>query len=480
MRRLALLAVVALLVATGCQKPAPPASDHANVILVSIDSLRADHVSSYGYAKPTTPALDAFAASGVRFANSYATSPWTLPSHASMFTGLYPDAHLAYRNDSRLSDAVDTAAELFARAGFDTHAIVCAPFLRTVYNLHQGFGGFDEDIARTKRTDVRRIRTSEKVTDKAVAYLKKRRADGQPFFLFVHYWDPHYDYNPPKKYVQMFDPDYQGKIDGADISHREDLVPGMDQRDLAHIRALYDGEIRYTDDHLAKLLAYLDESGLAPRTAVIVTSDHGEEFLEHGSTGHTFTCFEELIRVPLAMRIPGLTPRAPVIETTVENVDLLPTMLSAAGLPPVKHAINGHDLVPLIRDGREPERDRFYCETRMGRRWGWGTPNGNWRSLLFADGRKVHTYKRPRDKKPEVNVYDIRSDPGEMLDLAAGEAGQEGVMPLHRALSDAHLANGKLARRLDLKYETWRRRSKKKTAEDKQLEDQLKGLGYVQ
>jgi arylsulfatase A-like enzyme len=473
---LLLLVAVALSLAA-CKAPTPATRQSLNVILISIDSLRADHVGAYGYGKPTTPAFDAFAASGVLFENSYATSPWTLPSHASMLTGLYPDAHFAYNNDSYLSDNLDLAGERFAAGGYDTHAIVCAPFLREVYNLDQGFRNYDDDIARTGRPDVREIKTSAKVTKKAINYLKRRVADPQPFFLLLHYWDVHYDYNPPDDYAAMFDPDYRGDIDGMHISKRKDIVAGMNPRDLQHLVALYDGEIRYTDDHLAKLLAYLEESGLAKDTAIIITSDHGEEFLEHGSTGHTFTCFEELVRVPLAMRVPGVTQPGARFAQRVENVDLFPTMLAMADLPAAGHKLHGFDLLALIRDGRAPEREAIFCETRMGRRWGWRTENGIWRSLLAADNTKVHVFREPK-KKTEVDLFDLAADPGELVDLADNEDMSAAVLAARRRLSQRHRADKALGRKLGARPQSWRK-TKRPKAEQDNLDDQLKGLGYM-
>ncbi|MDP8223614.1 MAG: sulfatase [Candidatus Lernaella stagnicola] len=471
--RLVLVALVLTVVA--CQKSPPVKQTGQNILLISIDSLRADHVGAYGYGPPTTPALDAFAQTGAVFTRSYANSPWTLPSHVSMLTGLYPDTHLAVRNDSYLSDRVTTAAEALASAGYDTHAVVCAPFLRSTYNLAQGFKTYDEEIAHTKRPNIRRIKTSETVTDKAVAYLKKRAGSPEPFFLFVHYWDVHYDYNPPKKYVEIFDPDYQGDLDGLNISKRDDLKRGMNERDRRHLLALYDGEIRLTDDHLRRLLAYLDETGMAANTAILITADHGEEFLEHGTVGHTFTCFEELIRVPLIARIPGVTRPGQRIDTPVENVDLFPTMLAVAGAS-VEKKTQGHNLLPVIRDGIELARDRIFCETRMGRRWGWRKPNGVWRSLLFDDGKKVHSFKES-GKKTEFNLYDIDADPGETDDLAAAENGGELLLPRRRELSQTHRAHTGLAERRNIKPDSWRYRRKTKNNED--LDEQLRGLGYV-
>ncbi|NLH50999.1 MAG: sulfatase-like hydrolase/transferase [Myxococcales bacterium] len=465
-----------LFLAAACRSAPPVRRPARSVILISIDSLRADHVGCYGYQKPTTPALDRFAAGAVRFANAYAVSSWTLPSHASMFTGLYEDAHLAFANNSRMDDDNVTLAEAFQAAGYETAAIVCAPFLRREYNIQQGFASYDQEIAETRRPTIRKVKTSRQVTDKALAILKERAASPRPFFLFVHYWDVHYDYNPPDEYTAMFDPDYRGAIDGLNISKRQDLQPGMDPRDLAHLIALYDGEIRYTDDHLAELLAFIDGSTLAADTAVVITADHGDEFLEHGSTGHTFTCYEELVRIPLLIRAPGLVVRTPVVDAPIENVDLYPTLLSLAGLPPVKRPIQGYDLRPLIEKGEAPPRQELYCETRMGRRYGWHGQKGIWRSLSRLDGKKIHEFRGHKTHTSEYELYDLKNDPRELTNLV--ELNAELLAKIKSELYRRHRASLELAG--DLNLQDARQKKGGDAGKDDALRDQLKGLGYVQ
>jgi arylsulfatase A-like enzyme len=461
---------LATVVTAACNKP-PRAAAGRNVLLIVIDSLRADHVGCYGYSKPTTPAYDAFAAGAVRFANSYATSSWTLPSQVSIFTGLYEDVHRVNKPRCSMDPDNVTVAEVLRQARFDTHAIVCAPFLRASYRINQGFVEYDDEIARTKRAEVRRIKTSREVTDRALSYLKKREKIGGSFFLFVHYWDVHYDYNPPRQYAEMFDPDYRGHITADDYSHRRDIAPGMNPRDLQHIIALYDGEIRYTDDHLRELLAWLDASPLAKNTAVIITSDHGDEFLEHGSTGHTFTCYEELIRVPLVIRAPWLKPRARVIPTMVENVDLFPTMLTLAGVRRPPGRINGYDLVPLIEAGKEPTRSYFFCETRMGRRFGWHGAKGVWSSLRDRSGWKVHLFKN--NEEQDVDLFLMSEDPEEKANL--NESRPDDRDRMLTSLDLVRVLHNRIAleRRLDFMRPT-------DDLFDQEIQVQLDGLGYLQ
>jgi len=470
------LSVGALLLGlSACERKAVDTSAMRNVVLISIDSLRADHCGCYGYDKPTTPALDAFAAEAVRFANTYAISPWTLPSHASMFTGLYPDTHLANRPRSKLHENNVTLAELLGKSDYFSHGIVCAPFLRSYFQLNQGFNTYDDRISRTHRPEVRQIKTSRDVTDRALEFLAEQQRQRRPFFLFVHYWDPHYDYNPPERYANMFDPDYTGDIDGLRISHRDDIVPGFNPRDLQHIVALYDGEIRYTDDHLAELLAELNKPPFAQNTAVIITADHGEEFLEHGSTGHTFTCFEELIRVPLLVRAPWMETEAKVIDTLVEIVDLFPTILTLAGQPAAEHDIHGYDLLPLIERGQAPPREVFFCETQQGRRYGWEGMRGDWFSLRDLAGMKVHYFRRGRINA--TDLFNLAADPYEKTNLRKSQKELSEQMALQ--LRRLHRDHSRQARQMDIRTERTKKRKKRKTREEKDLEEQLKGLGYV-
>ena len=369
-------ALAASAVARSARATTPAA--RPNVLLISIDTLRADHLSCLGYARRTTSNLDRLAEDGIAFSNATAASPWTVPSHMSMFTGLYPSFHGLLSTKMCMADGITTLAEVLKANGYATAAYVTGPMLNAKFGYGKGFELYDDfsvtfqhkfdifDEGVPEHTGINDLVTSPIVTQLVARWLERqaeerwsvlggrcsgeeRRAEGRerkgggrrdegrgeekkvlgggssvvgrtedrgegrqvvgggrrkPFFLFVHYWDCHYDYIPPKPYDTMFDPDYQGIIDGKDIAWRTDIAPGMDRADLNHILALYDGEIRLTDEHVGRILKKLKDAGLYDDTLIIVTSDHGEEFLEHGSVKHGHTLFQELVHVPLILK-PG-------------------------------------------------------------------------------------------------------------------------------------------------------------------------------
>ena len=379
------------------------------MILITIDSLRADHLGCYGYGPPTSPALDAFAREGVLFRHAYAASPWTLPSHASLFTGLYEDTHGIGEENVALKKSAPTLAARLAGAGYRTGAVVCAPLLRRVFGLDAGFEDYDTELIAKTFVQARLVKVGPSVTKKALDWLD--HGDGRPFFLFLHYWDVHYDYNPPKEYADLFDPGYEGKIDGIDIYNRTDIVPGMDPRDLAHLKALYDGEIRYTDDALGALLEGLKKRGLDKTTMVWITADHGGK-------GHTTTCYEELVRVPLLAQIPWIEPARSVMDAPASLVDLFPTILDLLEVPAGKTDLQGRSLAPLIKSGREPAPRYLMAQTRRGRIDGEGKGGTSflWTSFLGPDRLKLHQLWRGPGKT-EYLLFDIKSDPEERHDL---------------------------------------------------------------
>jgi arylsulfatase A-like enzyme len=453
----------AALWAAGCSRPPARAADQRNALLISIDSLRDDHVGCYGYDKPTTPTLDAFARQNVRFAHAYAAAPWTLPSHASMFTGLYPTTHGVERSSRRLNEGAPTLARMLQAAGWQTGAIVCAPLLRAVYGLNQGFGTYDESLVGDSHKKARTAKVGPAVTDKALDWLD--RADGRPFLLFLHYWDVHYDYTPPRRYEKMFDPDYRGKLDGADIRHRTDIAPGMNPRDLQHLLALYDAEIRYTDDAIADLLAGLTARGLDRNTMVWITADHGEEFLDHGGTMHGFTVYEDQLRVPLLARIPWLAATAKEIQEHVSLVDLLPTFLDLLNVPAGDRTLHGLSLRPLLTGG-EWERDHILAETAIGR-FGGSPAKARWSAMIDQAGGKLHRV-RLNPKESRLMLFDLPTDPGEQRDQAETEVERRDA--LRRRLAHAQTAQRQLRATLD---------ASAAAKIDPQMAETLKGLGYI-
>ncbi len=353
-----------------------------NVILVSIDTLRADHVGSYGYHRNTTPNLDRLAREGVRFQNVVSTTSWTIPAHAGMFTSQYDLVHGLLSHTDRLDDKRITMAESMKKAGYTTAGFYSSITLDPVFGLGQGFDDYiccysystyvdpfrkkdakenfsrlrsriqqavpDKDINLQELSwrDVTNPVVHRKVTDWLDKHHKER------FFLFVHYWDPHYDFVPPPPYDTMFDPGYKGDINGRGFISNPAIEPGMDRDDLEHVIALYDGEIRCTDHYVGKLVDKLKSLGILDDSLLIVTSDHGEEFFDHGSKGHRNNLFDETVMVPLIMRYPGHVPAGKVIKKEARIIDVFPTAAALMDVPGSPEAM-GENLVPYIK-GQAP------------------------------------------------------------------------------------------------------------------------------
>jgi arylsulfatase A-like enzyme len=404
----------------GCREE--PAA-RPNLVLVSIDSLRYDHLHAYGYPRETSPTIDRLAREGVRFESAVSTTSWTLPAHAALFTGLYDSTHGLVDNGQRLAPGLATLAERLAQAGYHTAGFFGGPYLHPTFGLGDGFEVWqscmtavpgdlsdaalrDESRAPKGRShgDVTGPRTLEAVT----RWAGERPSD-RPFFLFLHLWDVHYDFIPPPPYDRLFDPDYRGTISGVDFMGNPAVGPAMDPRDRDHLIALYDGEIRFTDAILGEILAALRERGLLENALVAVTADHGEEFFEHGGKGHQKTLFDEVVRVPLILHWPGRLSAGRVVRDQVRAVDLAPSLLAAAGVP-AQPAMQGRDILPLAEGGSLPPRAALL--------------------ELYADGRdqralrtlelKAYAPGRLRDRVLPDFAYDLVQDPRERAALRRG------------------------------------------------------------
>ena len=356
------------------------------VVLVSIDTLRRDHVGAYGYARATTPRLDALAREGLVGEDAVSTSSWTLPAHLSLLTSLDPGAHGGVDMEHGFNGRVPTLAEALRQAGFATHAVTSHLYVSGVYGLDRGFDHLDFHQDR-KATDV---------ADRAVDLLD--RHGDRPFFLFLHFYDPHWHYDPPASTRATFERPYRGNVTGLwqDFSKREHVSPA----DVEHLLDLYDGEIRYVDDELGRVLDHMKARGLDRSTLVVVTSDHGEEFQEHGSWEHQKTLYEEVVRIPLVLGGPGVPARRETAQVSL--LDVAPTVLAWAGLPAWPQAA-GQSLLG------SPGAREAYGETDH-------TTDGTHKLFLRgAQGRwkGIVSLSRADRTVRAAEWYDLASDPAE-------------------------------------------------------------------
>ncbi|MFN2427707.1 MAG: sulfatase, partial [Candidatus Binatia bacterium] len=376
-----------------------------NVVLISIDSLRADHLGAYGYERDTSPTMDSLARDGVLFRHSISTTSWTLPAHMSLLTGRSLLGHGVVSDDRSLPASVPTVAEGFQNGGYETHAIVSAPYVHSRYGFARGFDDYDDrTIYFETNEDSYRSVTAPRVLDATDSYLARTR--DAPFFLFLHFWDVHYDYAPGPPYDSMFDPDYAGKVDGNNFYFDPAIRAGMDRRDLEHLVALYDGEIRLVDDHIARLRATLERLGIAERTIIAIVSDHGDEFFEHGNKGHHRTLYEEVLHTPFVLHVPGRRPSTGQVTAEASLLDVGPTLLSLAGLERPAGS-EGRDFSGLYTGAPLPNPGPVVAEL-------YRTGTRNVQVAQIDRRRKViHHFQRR-----SLEVFDLASDPGEQRTLA--------------------------------------------------------------
>ncbi len=363
-----------LAAAFGCGGPRP-----GRVLLVTIDTLRADRVGAYGGPPGATPNLDRLAARGVRFETALSPTPTTLPSHTSLLTGLDPPRHGVHDNGVfRLDNGVPTLAERYGEAGFETAAFVAAAVLDRQYGLARGFDTYRDamSVERAAGRGGYAERRADAVVDEVLAWLEEAPAR---FFAWVHFYDPHHRYRPPP-------------ASGARFPHDA-----------------YQGEIHFADAQLGRLLAELDRRFPAGDTLVVVTSDHGESLGEHGELQHTYTVYDATQRVPLVMAGPGVPPGV-VVRSLAGLVDVAPTLLARSGLPPFPDS-DGRDLAPAWHAPERSDTERaLYQESLAGRlHYGWSPVLG----LRTASHRFLRT--------PHPELYDVTSDPRELVDRAARE-----------------------------------------------------------
>jgi len=360
---------IVLAVTTACHREPP------NVLIVTFDTTRWDHVGYATGREALTPMVDALASRGTWFSTCVTPQPLTLPSHTSIFTGLYPFHHGVRNNGTYIVPDRDvTLAELFHEKGYATHAVISAFVLDSRFGLDQGFDTYDDDLSggpKQKMFMFKEVK-AEQTAARAVRWLQSERDRERPFFLWVHFFDPHADYEPPAEWAAKF--------------------PGDP----------YQGEISYADNSFGFILKELDDQQILENTVVVFTSDHGDGLGEHGESTHSLFIYESTTRVPLLMTGPGV-PAGRRVDQLVRTVDIAPTVLDLAGLE-VPAGLDGASLVP-VWNGREDQRTA-YLETFVTRlNFGWSELRG-----MRGVGSKVILAPRPE-------AYDLAADPEETRNL---------------------------------------------------------------
>jgi arylsulfatase A-like enzyme/thioredoxin-like negative regulator of GroEL len=360
----------------GHPKAAPMPSGPPSIVLVSIDTLRADHVGAYGAKTAATPNLDQLAADGVVFLDALTPVPVTLPAHASMLTGLLPHRHGVRDNGLyRLPADVPVLAQALADGGYDTAAVVAAAVLDRQFGLDRGFRTYDDAVSGAAGLAIAE-RPAAAVTDAALAAAGRLKP---PFFLFVHYYDPHAAYRPPAPFAERF------------------------------AAQPYDGEVAYADAEVGRLRRELLARGLPKESVFAVTSDHGEGLGDHGEATHGPFLYQSTLHVPLLVVAPGRWPGRRRASGLVSSIDITPTLLALAGLsaPP---NLDGRDLAALVRrDATSPRTLPLETEFALNA-YGWAPLVGLTDGALKWIGA------------PEEELYDLRSDPGEGRNLAAARS----------------------------------------------------------
>lgn len=475
-----LLALLSLAV-VACS-PAPPPR---GVAIVVVDTLRADHLGAYGYARPTSSHIDAFAADAVRFADATSPAPWTLPALASLMTSLYPSVHGAhspsdlkdmtwyfqpreFRAFSQLHESRLTLAEILRDAGFATWGAVQGSYATRAFGMSQGFETYRENATPGIRFDL----------EDAFAWLDAEKPDR--FLVYLHVMEVHAPYTPPEirrgahrkldptrmpyyeeavaeerlRLLQWdFDPGYRGAADGSRASLQSLSRPGarVTAGDVGHLVTLYDRGIAYVDHWVGALVEGLRERGLYDETIVVLTADHGEEFFEHGRLEHSFSYYEEMLRVPLIVRVPGAR-QGVVVGETVGLVDVLPTLLDWLEIP-APDGLQGRSLRASFA-GSGATGSSYLAEASF-RKGDLALRGAGWKYIRSGDGGE--------------ELYDLVADPGE----------RENLCPARRADCERHRVE------LDARVAAQRERAKVLAAPepakiDDATREDLEALGYVE
>jgi len=465
-----------------------PRQDLPHVVFMVIDTLRADHLGSYGYHRPTSPNLDKLATQGTRFTNFVAQSAWTRPSTASIFTGLYPSQHKTVSIFDRIPDTIVTLPQVMQRMGYRTGGFSANVDVSKAFGFARGFETyFSSGRGRERATVVGMVRARMKLlkrfsgireaipwleppalredadlTDEALAWLDRQGED--KVFLYLHYFAPHAPYSPPLPYRDLFKEDdsksYPNNYPTPDLKvHYTVPYESVSDENLATMIALYDGEIAYVDSIVQRVIDDLKRRGMWDNTLLVVTSDHGEEFYEHEKWGHGLSLYDEMVHVPLIVREPGDANAGRIVDQPLSHVDLMPTLLDYLGGPALPPGNPGRAVPLRAASATIDNREEVYLELYR--------ELFTLRSLRTETMKFVYASVIPVDREKEAVVdyfaYDLIGDPGE-----------DAPLDLDEQTIDI------LIQRLESYDDVESKHEKQGSDHDQDTIDQLKALGYIQ
>jgi arylsulfatase A-like enzyme len=435
-----------------------------NILLISIDTLRADHLSSYGYSRVTSPVLDALAAEGALFENVFAQRAETWPSMTSILTSLYPHEHGVRHNGESLQATIPILPQLLKPHGYQT-----AAFLGNMKTApHRGFD--EKKISSTVQRDVG-------VNEAAMGWLRERARE--PFFAWVHYVGPHRPYSPPKRFAERFVTEYDGPIAGATFEALSRVTlekTVLSVEDVAHVAGLYDGEIAFVDSAIGVLLRALEERGASENTLVVIVGDHGEALYDRNFYFyHTCSIYDSTLHIPLILRWPGVVPAGTRVERVVEGIDIVPTIFELVGLP-VLERFSGRSVAALAT-GASAQRQM-------------GAPDARAFSELGPEVRSIRTRRwryvenggsKPPDCRPYRDAWQQgRADVGyeiaqrELYDLESDPDESVNVVDAHPDVAE------RMGRRLRAEFRPNASPTEPRRKLDPATRDELRAMGYVE
>jgi arylsulfatase A-like enzyme len=435
-------------------------NSHYNIAFVILDAAARIHLKTYGYFRDTTPFLTSLAKDSIVFHNAYCQGTDTVLSTASLFTSLYPIRHSLLSLNYRLPSEVKTLAEMLKEHIEVSAAYVTIPHLAKELGFDKGFGSYFQ-LFLEPNFFPRRELTSDQISLPVLRWLEENRK--RSFFLYLHIWQPHEPYGAPPPFAELYDPSYTGKIkDGSlkTLKEVENRSLKITKRGMEHLKALYDEGLRFADYQLQKVVEKLRQLNILDNTILIISSDHGEGFLQHGRMLHSSTVYEELIQIPLIIKLPSsLKPLNHAVTSLVESIDLMPTVLEWLEIPYAAESFDGKSMVPIIFSSKSFHKDFIFSRSA-----------GEYPLICIRDKRykyilHFYNYQKNRDFTQD-ELYDLSEDSAEKKNLINERPGVA-------ARLRKHLLKW-IEEKRKIKYEA------EKSQVEEKIKSQLRALGYLE